>query len=66
MKRSSILFALAGGLFLVSCADPLEQRSGAEVQGKFERGMSGQGNLGPIDRPPDDPANEHGVPQTHP
>ena len=66
MKRGSILFAVAGALFLVGCADPLEQRSNGEVQNKLERGVTGQGNLGPIDRPPDDPANEHGVPQTHP
>jgi hypothetical protein len=28
--------------------------------------VTGQGAVGPIDRPPDDPAGEHGVPQTHP
>ena len=66
MKRSSILFALAGALFLTSCADPLEQRSGTDVQEKVERGLSGQGNLGPINRAPDDQANEHGIPQDHP
>jgi hypothetical protein len=36
------------------------------VQGQFERGVTGQGTLGPIERPPDDPASRHSVPQTHP
>lgn len=66
MKRVSIVFALGAALFFVSCADPLEQRSGTEVQNKVERGVTGQGNLGPINRPAGDPANEHAVPQTHP
>jgi len=48
------------------CADPLEQRSTEEVGGQLQRGVTGQGTIGPIDRPEDDPAGEHGVPQTHP
>ena len=48
------------------CADPLEQRSTEEVGGQLQRGVTGQGTIGPIDRPADDPAGEHGVPQTHP
>jgi hypothetical protein len=28
--------------------------------------VTGQGTIGPIERPADDPAGEHGVPQTHP
>jgi hypothetical protein len=55
-----ILLALSG------CADPLEQRSGQEVQEQFGRGITGQGTLGPMERAPDDPASEHSVPQTHP
>jgi hypothetical protein len=65
MKRMSILLAIiwlaAGG-----CADPLEQRTTQEVQGQFERGVTGQGTVGPLERSPGDPAAEHGVPQTHP
>ena len=65
MKRMSILLAIAclgsGG-----CADPLEQRTTQEVQGQFERGVTGQGTIGPMERSPGDPAAEHGVPQTHP
>jgi hypothetical protein len=32
----------------------------------LERGVTGQGTVGPIEREANDPANEHGVPQTHP
>jgi hypothetical protein len=65
MKRTSMLLIIAC-LIVGSCADPLEQRSAQEVQGQLERGVTGQGSLGPIERPPNDPAAEHGVPQTHP
>ena len=65
MKPLSILFVIA--CFAVAgCADPLEQRSTEEVQGQLERGVTGQGTLGPLERSPDDPAAEHSVPQTHP
>jgi hypothetical protein len=53
-------------LALSGCADPLEQRTGQEVQEQFGRGITGQGAVGPIERAPDDPAAEHSVPQTHP
>jgi hypothetical protein len=36
------------------------------VGNQLERGATGQGTVGPLDRPSDDPAGEHGVPQTHP
>ena len=57
-----LLLALSG------CADPLEQRSTQEVQQQLERGVTGQGTLGPLERGPGpvDPAAEHSVPQTHP
>jgi hypothetical protein len=64
MKPLSIICAFA--LIAAGCADPLEQRSTEEVGGQLERGVTGQGTVGPLDRPPDDPAAEHGVPQTHP
>jgi hypothetical protein len=66
MKRISIVFALGGALFLGACADPIEKRSTQEVQGQLERGATGQGQIGPENRAPDDPANEHAVPQDHP
>jgi hypothetical protein len=65
MRPHSILLALAL-LALSGCADPLEQRSTHEVQQQLERGVTGQGTLGPMDRAPDDPAAAHSVPQTHP
>ncbi len=65
MKPLSISFAIAL-LGLGGCADPIEQRSGQEVQQQFGRGITGQGTLGPMERAADDPAAEHSVPQTHP
>ncbi len=66
MKRISIVFALGSALLLADCADPLEKRSTSEVQGQLERGVTGQGQIGPEQRAPGDPANEHGIPQNHP
>ena len=65
MKPLSLALVIAC-LAVVGCADPLEQRSGQEVQGQLERGVTGQGTLGPLERSPDDPAAEHSIPQTHP
>jgi hypothetical protein len=65
MKLLSILLLIAW-LAAGGCADPLEQRTTQEVQGQFERGVTGQGTLGPLERSPGDPAAEHSVPQTHP
>ena len=64
MKR--IVFVLACTMLLAGCADPLEQRSTEEVGAQLQRGVTGQGTLGPENRPANDPAGEHGVPQTHP
>ena len=65
MKPLSIPLTIVW-LILSGCADPIEQRSTQEVQGQLERGVTGQGTLGPVERSPGDPAGEHGVPQTHP
>ena len=65
MKPLLLLLTIAL-LALSGCADPLEQRSGQEVEEQFGRGITGQGTLGPMERAPDDPAAEHSVPQTHP
>jgi hypothetical protein len=65
MKPLSIPLAIAW-LTLSSCADPLEQRTTQEVQQQLERGLTGQGTLGPLEQSPYDPAAEHSVPQTHP
>jgi len=62
-----LLTPLAIGLLALSgCTDPIEQRSGQEVQEQFGRGITGQGTLGPMERDPNDPAGAHSVPQTHP
>lgn len=65
MKRLSILFVIAHVLLAGGCADPLEHRSSEEVGTQLQRGVTGKGRLGPINRVEDDPATEHGVPQTH-
>jgi len=65
MKPLSILLVIAC-LILSGCADPLEQRTTQEVEGQFQRGVTGQGTVGPMERSPGDPAGEHSVPQTHP
>jgi hypothetical protein len=65
MKALSIPLGIAL-LALSGCADPIEQRSGQEVQEQFGRGITGQGTLGPMEREADDPAAAHSVPQTHP
>ncbi|MEP7015372.1 MAG: hypothetical protein ABI925_08030 [Verrucomicrobiota bacterium] len=66
MKPLSILLAIAWMLAALGCADPLERRTGSEVQEQIGRGIRGEGQIGPIERAPDDPAGEHSVPQTHP
>lgn len=66
MKRMSIWFLIACALAMGGCADPLEQRSSQEVGEQLGRGVTGQGTLGPENRPEGDQAAEHGVPQTHP
>lgn len=66
MKPLTILLLIAWSLVALSCADPLERRTGSEVQEQIGRGIRGEGQLGPIEREPDDPAGEHGIPQTHP
>jgi hypothetical protein len=65
MRALSIPLAIVW-LALSGCADPLEQRSTQEVQQQLQRGVTGQGTLGPLERAGDDPAAEHSVPQTHP
>jgi len=55
LKAFTAAFLLASVAFLLgSCADPLEQTTVQEVPQKFQRGITGNGTLGPIDRS-DDP-----------
>jgi len=54
LKAFSIAFFLAGLILLGGCADPIERPMANEAQEKFQRGITGNGTLGPIDRS-DDP-----------
>jgi hypothetical protein len=55
LKAITAAFLLAGAAFLFGgCADPLEQATLQEVPQKFQRGITGNGTLGPRDRS-DDP-----------
>jgi hypothetical protein len=64
MKRVLLLITLAGALSAGGCAEGWFE--GNEVGDHLQKGMSGEGQLGPIDRPAGDQADEHGVPTTHP
>ena len=66
MRPLSLLIAVAFGSLAIGCADPLEQRTGQELQSQFQRGITGQGQLGPEQHDTGDPAAEHSVPLTHP
>ena len=66
MKLLSIVSSAAVILFAAGCADPLEERTGDEVGAQLQRGITGQGTIGPIQRPPNDPAAQHAVPEDHP
>lgn len=66
MRRLFLFAAICGALAVGGCADPLEQRTTEDVGSQLERGITGQGTIGPQDRSPGDPAAEHGVPETHP
>ena len=55
LKAFTVAFLLASAVFLYGgCADPLEQDTVREVPEKFQRGITGNGTLGPRDRS-DDP-----------
>lgn len=49
MKRLAILLLATGSIF-TSCADPEEAVSGEDVQNRLQRGITGQGQLGPMNR----------------
>jgi hypothetical protein len=66
MKPLSIVSLLALLLLAGGCADPLEERSSDEVGAQLQRGVTGQGKIGPIQRAADDPAAQHAIPEDHP
>jgi hypothetical protein len=59
LKAFSIAFCFA--LLLGGCADPLEKPIVQEAQEKFQRGITGNGTLGPVDR-----SEDQYIKQTHP
>lgn len=61
LKAFSIAFLIANAILLAGCADPLEKPLIQEVPQKFQRGITGNGTLGPMDRT-DDPD----IKQMHP
>jgi len=54
LKALSALFCTASALLTFGCADPLEKPITQEASEKFQRGITGHGTLGPMDRS-DDP-----------
>jgi hypothetical protein len=55
LRAFTAAFLLASAAFLFGgCADPLEKATVEEVPQKFQRGITGNGTLGPMDRS-DDP-----------
>jgi hypothetical protein len=54
LKALSAAFCIASAILASSCADPLEKPITQEAGEKFQRGITGHGTLGPMDRP-DDP-----------
>jgi len=55
LKAFTAAFLILSAVFLFGgCADPLEKGTVQEVPEKFQRGITGNGTLGPRDRS-DDP-----------
>ena len=54
LKAFSFAFCIASAILFAGCADPLEKPMVQEAQEKFQRGVTGNGTLGPVDRS-DDP-----------
>jgi hypothetical protein len=54
LKALSIPFCIASAMLVLGCADPLEKPITQEASEKFQRGITGHGTLGPMDRS-DDP-----------
>jgi hypothetical protein len=61
LKAFSIAFCLATAVLLAGCTDPLEKPVMQEVPAKFERGFTGNGTIGPMDR-----TDDQYIKQTHP
>jgi hypothetical protein len=53
LKACSIAFCIATAVLLAGCADPLEKPLMQEAGEKLQRGITGNGSLGPMDRTDD-------------
>ena len=58
MKALSTVLLLSLFFLVAGCADPLEERTTDEVGAQIQRGVTGKGRLGEIQRPPGDPASQ--------
>jgi hypothetical protein len=61
LKALSIAFCIASAILIGGCADPIERPMTHEAQEKFQRGITGNGSLGPIDR-----SDDHYIQERHP
>jgi hypothetical protein len=61
LKAFSVAFFVASAILIAGCADPLEKPVVQEVPQKFQRGITGNGTLGPMDR-----TDDQYIKQTHP
>jgi hypothetical protein len=65
LKPTLAAVAAASGLWLGGCADPIEKPPTQEAAEHFQRGITGQGRLGPLDRS-DDPYVRPAAADSHP
>jgi len=65
LKALSTAFCLASAILAAGCADPLEKPVAREAGEKFQRGITGHGTLGPIDRS-NDPTVKPSESDSHP
>jgi len=65
LKALSAAISIASAMLVVGCADPLEKPITQEAGEKFQRGITGHGTLGPMDRSndpdlkPSEPDSQH-------
>jgi len=50
LKALSTVLGIASAILLGACADPIEKPPLQEASEKFQRGIRGEGTIGPIDR----------------
>jgi len=65
LKALSAAFCFASAILLGACADPIEKPPAQEAAEKFQRGIRGEGTVGPMDRS-DDPYVKPSVSDSHP